>query len=90
MIIKIKFEQRYLDDALKAHVKELLEKLVNVASDDEDGDKENLNENDDDAYETDEDEQVEDEMKSDENLIENSVKNKKDQNNNVEESMEVA
>lgn len=85
MIAKIKFEQRYLDDALKAHVKELLENLTNVASDDEDGDKENLNENDDNAYETDEDEQAEDLMKSDENLI----KNKKDQNNNIEESMEV-
>ncbi|RNA35938.1 putative assembly chaperone of rpl4 [Brachionus plicatilis] len=92
MISKIKFEQRYLDDALKAHVKELLEKLVNVASDDEaDGDKENLNENDDDAYETDEDEQVQDVMDLNANLkvTKDSFKDNKDQNNNVEESMEL-
>lgn len=51
-----------MDDALKAHVKELLEKLANVPSDDEEDDGEegkeekDGNEDDDDQYETDEDE----------------------------------
>jgi hypothetical protein len=27
---KIKYDQKYLDDALRAHIKELLEKLVDV------------------------------------------------------------
>lgn len=91
MISKIKFEQRYLDDGLKTHVKELLGNLANIASEDEaDGDKENLNENDDDAYETEEDEQVEDGMDSENSkLTKDSFKNKNDQNNNLEESMEI-
>ncbi|CAF0940492.1 unnamed protein product [Brachionus calyciflorus] len=90
MIAKIKFEQRYLDDALKSHVKELLEKLANVASDDEEaeGDKENLNE-DDAEYETDEDEELEEDSDKNSKLTKDSLKNKNDENNNVEESMEV-
>jgi hypothetical protein len=50
---KIKYEQKYLDDQLKLHIKELLEKLVHVQSDDEDAEeKENLNDENDDDYET--------------------------------------
>jgi len=51
--LKIKYEQKYLDDQLKLHIKELLEKLANVQSDDEDTEeKENLNDENDDEYET--------------------------------------
>ncbi len=38
---KIKYEQKYLDEQLKEHVAELLEKLAELPSDDEDEDKEN-------------------------------------------------
>lgn len=58
MAVKIKYEQRYLDDELRTHIGELLDKLANVPSDDEaEEDKENVeteeNGGDDDDDETD-------------------------------------
>lgn len=39
---KIKYEQRFLDDELRSHIKELVDKVAHVPSDEEDGDdKEN-------------------------------------------------
>ena len=46
MASKIKYDQKYLDESLRAHIVELLEKLTDVESDDEDNDaedKENMN-----------------------------------------------
>lgn len=58
---KLNYQQRYLDEELKNHVKQLLEELASVPSDDEndeddDDDKENLGVKIDEEYETDEDE----------------------------------
>lgn len=53
MGLKIKYQQKYLDQELKNHVVELLDKLKDIATDDEDDDiedKENVNE--DEEYET--------------------------------------
>lgn len=60
MAAKIKYDQKYLDESLRAHIVELLEKLTEIATDDEDDmDKENMNS--DEEYETDleEEEEVE-------------------------------
>ena len=42
---KIKYEQRFLDDELRSHIKELLDKLVDVKSDDEEEEDEEDKEN---------------------------------------------
>ena len=60
MASKIKYDQKYLDESLRAHIVELLEKLTDVESDDEDNDaedKENMNS--DEEYETDPEEEEE-------------------------------
>jgi len=100
MAIKIKYDQKYLDEDLKNHINELLENLANVQSDDEDNendedDKENLDD-DDDNFETDSDEEDEeaDNCINSKNLNNSNgyskSKNKSidKNNNNVDESME--
>ena len=73
MATKIKYEQKYLDDELRRHITELLEKLVEVPTDneeDEEVDKENrIDEENEDDYETDsEDENNNSEDVKDQNL----------------------
>ena len=87
MSIKIKYEQKYLDDELRVHIKELLEKLANVPSDDEEdgGEKENLNDENDDEYDTLSEEEEDDEedennnKKVDKNCNGNQLKSKTQQ-----------
>ena len=98
MAIKIKYEQKYLDEDLKNHINELLENLTNVQSDDEDNeddDKENLDDDDDDDgnFETDSDEEDEEadnciKSKDLNKLNGNSKTKNKIYKNNVDESME--
>lgn len=87
MALKIKYDQKYLDQELRNHIVELLEKLSDVESDEEDDleDKENMI-NDDDEFETDsEEEQTKDvEIKNGNSLktVSNQKKKLIDSNNN--------
>lgn len=98
MAAKIKYDQKYLDESLRSHIVELLEKLTDIATDDEDDmeDKENMNS--DEEYETDPEEEEEEEESMSENGKMNAsdlkAKNKLNKkltdanNNTVEEPMD--
>lgn len=59
MGLKIKYEQKYLDQELRNHVTELLEKLSSVPSDDEEEEDNENAINDEEEYETDSEEELE-------------------------------
>lgn len=89
MALKIKYEQKYLDQELRNHITELLEKLSNVESDDEEEleNKENMNE-DDEEFETDSEEEAEAEAAllkngSEPNGLNKEKKKLTDANNNI-------
>ena len=71
---KIKYDQKYLDDELKMHIKELLEKLSEVPSEDEDELTDMTNENED-EYETDEEDECEQEEENGKDANNNHFKN---------------
>lgn len=85
---KIKYEQRFLDDQLKSHVKELLEQLSDVKTDDEgeneEQDKENINDEefDEDDYSSFEDEDEDGQEKDNNNNIKTTTKDSKLSNGN--------
>lgn len=91
---KIKYEQKYLDDQLRNHIKELLEKLKDVPSDDEDDnnedDKENIDEEDvsefEDVDDDDDNEKIADEN---DNYLDIKKTNKSKLKNVTDEPMEI-
>jgi hypothetical protein len=95
--LKIKYEQKYLDDELKAHISELLKQLEHVASDEEENadealgadndEKENIvDDGNDEDYETETEDEQEEPTRSQNSKKEatllNKYDNKKDNNNN--------